>query len=232
MNNKTTHVYAIADLHLDHTGNKSMEVFGCLWEKYEERIFDNWHQDIHENDLVLLPGDLSWALTLDEATEDLARIDALPGTKLLLRGNHDYWWQSRTKIEQLGFHSIHLLQNDCFVYHDVAIYGTRGWMNADSANFTEHDEKIYQRELKRLELSLEHASDTSTRIAILHYPPFNAKGEFNDFWHKLVDAKIDICVYGHLHGYGHALIREGHFDGIELHCVSADYLSFFPKKLL
>lgn len=209
-----------------------MEVFGCLWEDYEERIFTNWEEDINDDDLVLIPGDISWALHLKDAFHDLKRIDDLPGQKLMLRGNHDYWWKSRTKIEELGLKTIHLLQNDAFEYGDIVVYGARGWMDQENSKFTEHDEKVYQRELQRLDLSLQHQSDKKIRIGMLHYPPFNGKGERNDFWDKMVSHGMDICLYGHLHGYGHALIQEGEIDGVNLHCVSADYLAFFPKKIV
>lgn len=223
-------IYAIADLHLDISGKKTMEVFGKNWEAYEERIFMNWCNRISEEDLVLIPGDISWALRLNEAEYDLRRLDALPGTKLLLRGNHDYWWQSRSKIEKLGFRTLRLLQNDHFEWNDAVIYGTRGWPAAESTTSLPEDVKIYKRELERLKLSLSHHSDRSWRICMLHYPPFESK-TMNAFWMLLKEHSIDTCVYGHLHGYGHSLILEGEKDGIKLYCVSADYLKFTPREL-
>lgn len=224
-------VFAIADLHLDHTGDKSMEVFGSAWKDYEERLFRNWREVVTDDDLVLVPGDISWALKLDEAVPDLERLDALPGEKLLLRGNHDYWWQSISKIAQKNFKTINLLQNNSFEWKDAVIYGTRGWSNPVQADGDDQDQKIFARELERLKLSFSNKSDNPVRICMLHYPPFNHKGEMNAFWELICDNKISIVIYGHLHGYGHALIREGDQDGTGLFCVSADYLEFTPKQL-
>lgn len=228
---KRHRVFAIGDLHLDHTGKKTMEVFGRGWKDYEQRIFTNWANCITNDDLVLIPGDISWALRLTEAEADLRRIDALPGTKLLLRGNHDYWWQSRAKIEALGLKTVHVLQNDCFEWQDVAVYGTRGWIDRRSADFTEDDEKIFQRELQRLALSFSRPSDKKTRIVMVHYPPYNYRKEPNEFFRLMKDNDVRICVYGHLHGQGHAQIREGCVEGIRLVCVSADYTGFAPRLL-
>lgn len=224
-------IYAIGDLHLDHTGDKTMEVFGPRWENYEERIFTNWTEKVRPTDLVLLPGDISWGLKLKDAEPDLRRIDALPGTKLMLRGNHDYWWQSRSKIENLGFKTIYILQNDAFEWHQAVIYGTRGWISREHSEFTEADEKIFQRELQRLELSFRQSSDRPVRIAMTHYPPFNHRREPNEFFDIMKKNKTDLCIYGHLHGQGHAQIREGSVEGTEVLCVSADYTGFSPRLL-
>lgn len=224
-------VFAIADLHLDVTGKKSMEVFGPAWESYEERIFQNWKRSITDEDLVLLPGDISWALRLEDAIPDLQRIEDLPGTKLMLRGNHDYWWQSRTKIENLGFQTIHILQNDIFEWNDVVVYGTRGWSTPTPNVATQDDIKIFRREVERLRLSLAKNSSAKWRIVMFHYPPFDGKQMPNELWSLITQAGIHTCVYGHLHGYGHAMIMEGKIDGISLHCVSADYVEFTPKEL-
>ncbi|NLK59236.1 MAG: serine/threonine protein phosphatase [Tissierellia bacterium] len=224
-------IFAIGDLHLDHTGEKSMEVFGPAWANYEERIFSQWKEKITDHDLVLIPGDISWALKLEEAEPDLRRIDALPGTKLLLRGNHDYWWQSRAKIESLALKKTHILQNDCFEWNYAVIYGTRGWISKGSTDFTEIDEKIYERELQRLALSFKTLSDRPLRIVMTHYPPYNYRVEPNAFLEMMKENQAHICVYGHLHGYGHAQIREGCVGGIQLVCVSADYRGFSPQLI-
>lgn len=148
-------IYAIGDLHLDFSKEKSMDVFGEKWEDYESKIFENWKELVKDEDLVLLPGDISWALKLKEAVIDLERIDQLPGNKLIVKGNHDFWWQGPKKLKELGLESINFIQNNSFIYDErVAIAGTRGWMSRDWEEFTEHDEKIFNRELNRLDLSL------------------------------------------------------------------------------
>lgn len=228
---KELRIFAIGDLHLDHTGVKTMEVFGPAWRNYEERIFENWSRTVTDDDLVLIPGDISWALKLEEAEADLRRIDALPGTKLLLRGNHDYWWQSRTKIEALGLKTLHFLQNDRFEWKTAVIYGTRGWISRESAEFAPADEKIYQRELQRLSLSFSKGSSLPLRIAMIHYPPYNFRKEPNEFFRLMQDHGIHICVYGHLHGHGHAQIIEGCVEDVRMFCVSADYTGFSPRLI-
>lgn len=224
-------VFALADLHLDHTGQKSMEVFGSGWTDYENRIFSNWKEIVGEEDLVLVPGDISWAMRMNEATDDLARLDALPGTKLLLRGNHDYWWQSLSKLKNLPFPSLHYLQNSAFEWNDVVIYGTRGWMLEGHPSFTAEDRKLMDRELFRLGLSLNQSSEAPVRIAMMHYPPHTPEGKGSPFWTMLKEANIDICVYGHLHGMKKGQVSEGKVDAIDLYCVSADYVGFAPVKI-
>ena len=140
-------IYALADLHLDYTEEKSMEVFGEAWENYQERIFTNWENKIKDTDTVLIPGDISWAMDIKNAEIDLKKIDRLPGRKIMMKGNHDYWWSSLNKLNKLGLESIEFLQNNSFEVEDFLICGTRGWISRDSKDFTDHDEKIYKREL-------------------------------------------------------------------------------------
>lgn len=224
-------IYGIGDLHLDHTKDKSMDIFGENWIDHEEKIFDNWKANIKEDDLILLPGDISWALKPDEAYEDLRRIDEMPGIKIMIKGNHDYWWQSLNKIRNFNFKSIVFLQNDGYKYNDIGIFGTRGWNPRDTDGFTEQDEKVFLRELNRLELSLNYIEDVDKKIVILHYPPFNIDSSPNEFVDLMFKYNVDICLYGHLHAEGHKYIIEGNINNIEFYCVSSDYIDFKLKKI-
>lgn len=231
-------IWAIGDLHLDHTKSKPMDIFGDNWADHDEQIFDYWREKVGEDDLVLLVGDHSWALKLEEAIPDLQELDELPGRKILSKGNHDYWWSSLNKMNQLGFKSLDYLNNNAFIFNNIGIIGTRGWCDIDSSGFDEHDEKIYARELQRLELSmqaldkLKKEQDVDKVIAMIHYPPFSSKGEPNDFAKLLSDFKVDLCVYGHLHSEGHRFIVEGEHLGVDYLCVSSDYVDFKVKKIL
>lgn len=226
-------IYAIGDLHLDYSKEKPMDIFGDNWIDHDENIFESWKQQVKDNDLVLIPGDTSWALRTPEAYEDLKRIDELPGTKILIKGNHDYWWQSLNKLNLFGFKSLFFLQNNSYFFNDTAIVGTRGWMAKDSDSFSQDDEKIYQRELQRLRASLLDAKEKASKIIVmLHYPPFNMDLTTNEFVDIMKEFNVDICIYGHLHSEGHKYAVEGIVEGIEFHCVSSDYIDFKIKKIL
>ncbi len=225
-------IYAIGDLHFDYTKDKSMDVFGDNWKNHEEKIINSWKEKVNDDDLVLILGDTSWGLKLEEGYEDLKRIDILPGKKVIIKGNHDYWWSSKNKLENLDLKTIHFLFNDSVIYEDFYIFGTRGWLPKDYLDFTEDDEKIYVRELNRLKNSYNSKkSEGLKKIALIHYPPFNFSGEPNEFFEFLSDKKVDFCLYGHLHGDGHSLIKEGIIDGIDVRCVSSDYLNFNIIKI-
>lgn len=226
-------VYGISDLHLDFSGEKPMGIFGDNWLDHEGKIFENWKQIVNEEDLVLVPGDVSWAMKLDDAYIDLLKIDQLPGIKVITKGNHDYWWGTKSKLKALKFNTIHFLQNDYFLYKNIGICGTRGWISKDNEEFGEKDEKIFNRELNRLKLSLESIKeDVKEIIVMLHYPPFNIDGSPNEFVEIMKEYKVSTCVYGHLHGEGHKFAVEGEIDGIKFHCVSCDFIDFRPKRLL
>jgi len=226
-------IYALGDLHLDYSKEKPMDVFGPKWKDHEAKIFDSWIDIVKEDDLVLIPGDVSWGLKLDEAYNDLKRIDELPGTKIITKGNHDYWWESKKKLEELNLNSIFFLQNDSYTYGNIFVTGCRGWITNDSDNFTQHDEKIYSRELHRLELSLKSIEkNDGTIITMIHYPPFNMDAKPNDFVFLMKKYRVDICIYGHLHSEGHKYVVEGDIEGIKFICVSSDYINFIPKKIL
>lgn len=223
-------IYAIGDLHFDHSKQKPMDVFGENWINHKEKIVDHWKSCVNDDDLVLVPGDISWALKLDEAVPDLMLIDSLPGHKLFIKGNHDYWWESISRLKSLDLESITFIRNNSYQYKDVGIGGTRGWMSRDSDGFDEGDEKIYKRELLRLDASLSTIDDGVTKkIAMLHYPPFDGKLRPNDFVDVLVKHKVDMCIYGHLHAEGLRYAVEGIINGVDFKLVSSDFLDFKLK---
>lgn len=227
-------IWGIGDLHFDHTGSKPMDIFGDNWINHEKKIINSWKSLVNFGDLILVPGDISWALKFEDAIEDLARIEALPGIKCFVKGNHDYWWGTKNKLESLGFGTINFIYNDSFEYGDFIISGTRGWYSRDSEIFTEKDEKIFRRELNRLRRSLDaykNNFESKKRIVMLHYPPFNCKEEPNEFLEILREYGVDTCLYGHLHDEGHDFALEGVFYGVRVACVSSDYLDFKLKRI-
>ena len=227
-------IFAIADLHFDNKKEKPMNIFGDNWINHEEKIMKNWKEDVGCDDLVLIPGDISWAAKTDEAMADLERIDELPGTKIIGKGNHDYWWATSNKLDKLDLKSIKFLKNNSYEYDGAVICGTRGWDTMEEHSEAVSNEKIYFRELNRLKISLESASKTKNIIiAMLHYPPFDNSGLPNEFFKILKEYKADVCIYGHLHGEeGHKNIREGMIDNVSVHCVSSDYMDFKLKRIM
>ncbi len=247
-------VWAIADLHLSFgTKNKSMDIFGDVWSGWTDKIARNWNELIKETDLVLIPGDISWAMNVDQALADLAWIDSLPGTKVLIRGNHDYWWSSKTKVEKALPPSLHIIQNNAFHYKGVAVGGVRLWdtreynfnqwivlkENAQENPLTtslqdaERDEKIFERELQRLELSLGEMDKNAThRIAMTHYPPIGAGLAETRASQILSKHHVEICVFGHLHSLIPKSLPFGVKNGVRYALTSCDYLDFIPLKIL
>lgn len=225
-------IYAIGDLHFDFSKEKPMDVFGEKWIDHEQKIIDNWKEIVSEDDLVILPGDITWALRLKEAKFDLDRINNLPGQKLIIKGNHDYWWSSLSKLYSLGLDSIFFMQNNSYRHNNYGIAGTRGWIAKDNDEFKEDDEKIFNRELNRLKLSLESLRDVENKIAIIHYPPFNIDLSPNEFVEVMKNYGVGICLYGHLHSEGHKYAVEGNVDGIDFYCVSSDFINFKPKLIV
>ena len=226
-------LYAIGDLHLCLGAPKPMDVFGGAWVGYLEKLKDGLAVVQPEDTLVLL-GDLSWALGLDEATADFSWINQIPGRKIILKGNHDYWWNTATKFQRFcdekGFSQMHLLNNNCYVYDRIAICGTRGWFFEEERSST-HDEKVFKRELLRLEASLK-AADGLTKYVFLHYPPRYKGYECPEILELLKKYQVERCFYGHLHGASHKLAVEGLWDSIDYRLVSADKLNFVPYKVI
>lgn len=227
-------ILAIGDLHLSASVNKPMDIFGEAWVNHTAKIKAGWEKVVETGDLVLVLGDISWAMKLEEAVLDLKWIENLKGTKLLIRGNHDYWWSSLKKVRAALPPSLFALQNDSFLWGDTVICGTRGWVCPGEEGFDEErDEKIYRRELERLRLSLEDAlrKEHKRIIAALHYPPFNRQHEESGFTLLLEEYRVDLCVFGHIHDEGRNRIFQGEKRGVSYRFAAADGINFTPIKL-
>jgi len=226
-------LYAIGDLHLSLNTEKPMDVFGGAWVGYMDKLRDGI-STITEEDTTVLVGDLSWALDLDSATADFSWINRIPGRKIILKGNHDYWWSTVAKFNKFcdknGFSDMHILNNNHFVYDNWAICGTRGWFFEEERS-GQHDEKVFKRELLRLEASLKSAGDRN-KLVFLHYPPRYKGYECPEILQLLEKYNVRCCFYGHLHGASHTLALEGLWNGIEYRLVSADKLQFKPYKVI
>jgi predicted phosphohydrolase len=230
-------IFAISDLHLAKSVDKPMDIFGGRWANYMERLEKEWRQTVSAEDTVLVPGDISWATYLDEAYEDFRLIDSLPGKKIISKGNHDYWWTTHSKLEKFifgnSFNTISFMHNNSFEIEGFAVCGTRGWTLPGDDDFSSEDRKIYERELKRLELSLKSIGSHHPKgvIAALHFPVMNSKGVFSEFLDIMLKYEVTHCIYGHLHGEAHRHVQEGNIKGIEFRLVAADYLGFKPTRL-
>ncbi len=232
-------VWAIGDLHLAFgVPEKTMEVFGPNWAGYAEHIETHWHALVEPEDLVLIPGDISWALSLEDAKVDLDWIERLPGTKALIKGNHDYWWGSLSKVQKILPPSLHLVQNNAFNYQGISIAGTRLW-DTPEYHFgfpldkdKKEEEKIFNRELQRLEMSLQCLDkQAKCRIAMTHYPPIGADLQTSRVSELLDKYGVDICVFGHLHNFQEGTLPFGKLGGVTYHLTSSDYLRFQPLKI-
>ena len=220
-------IYAIGDLHLPGGGNKPMDVFGAHWEGHFDKICADWRARVRPGDMVLIPGDISWAMQIEEALPDLQAIGRLPGNKILLRGNHDYWWCGITRLRDMLPPGMYAVQNDAMRIEDTVFCGTRGWTRPGSGSPAE-DEKIYSRELQRMEMSLERAQALGGKrlVVMCHYPPLGDGGAETRLSRLLRRYPVDDVVYGHLHGASLAGAATGTIDGIRYHCVSCDGLDF------
>ena len=229
------HIYAIGDLHLSgEPASKPMEIFGAHWAGHKEKVKTNWLATVQPEDVVLVCGDISWAMSLQEAEPDLRWLCELPGRKILLRGNHDYWWASLAKMKKQYGEQLEFLQNGCIMVDDIAICGSRGWILPSAENFSEEDDKIYKREGMRLEMSLQAAAkaEPSQMIAMLHYPPLFAEDEETVFTELLEKYGVQHCVYGHIHGEGPASCFEGSRGVVSYKLVSCDTQDFQLYKIL
>ncbi len=226
-------LYAIGDLHLCLGAPKPMDVFGGAWVGYMEKLRQGMSV-IGPEDTTVLMGDLSWALDLPSAQADFAWIQQIPGRKILLKGNHDYWWSTAAKFEKFckenEFDRMELLNNNCYFYEDYAICGTRGWFFEEEKSGT-HDEKAFRRELIRLEASLKAAGDKE-KLVFLHYPPRYKGYTCQEILDLLEKYGVRQCFYGHLHGASHKLAMEGLWDGVYYRLLSADYLNFRPYMVI
>ena len=226
-------LYAIGDLHLCLGAPKPMDVFGGAWVGYMDKLREGLSV-IGPEDTTVLLGDLSWALDLPGARRDFAWINEIPGRKIILKGNHDYWWSTAAKFgkfcEENGFSDLYLLNNNFYEYGDYAICGTRGWFFEEERS-GQHDEKVFRRELLRLEASLKAAGDRQ-KLVFLHYPPRYKGYECAEILKLLETYEVRRCFYGHLHGGSHKLAMEGQWDGVEFRLTSADYLDFKPYPVI
>ena len=226
-------LYAIGDLHLCLGAPKPMDIFGGAWVGYMEKLKDGL-SCITENDTTVLLGDLSWALGLEEAKADFAWINEIPGRKIILKGNHDYWWSTASKFykfcEEHGFSDQLILNNNHYEYEGYAICGTRGWFFEEERSGA-HDEKVFKRELIRLETSLKSAGDLP-KMVFLHYPPRYKGYECKEILELLNKYQVRRCFYGHLHGGSHKLAMEGLWDNVDFRLVAADYVSFKPYPVI
>lgn len=223
-------IFTIGDLHLSLGAAKPMDIFRG-WENYVERLRENWLSAVAPEDTVVLAGDTSWAMKLEDCAADFAFLQALPGRKLLLKGNHDYWWTTMAKmnayLSACGFTSLSFLHNSCAFVGGAALCGTRGWL-FDAGE--EHDEKVMRRECGRLRASLLAAGDAE-KIAFLHYPPVYPQGGADEIVSILHEFGVKRCFYGHLHGASIPRAVQGTVDGIHYRLISADALRFFPYKI-
>ena len=247
-------IFAISDPHLSlSTPDKNMQDFGDTWKDYQEKIKINWEKNITDNDLVLIPGDISWAIKLKDALIDLEWLHDLPGKKVIIRGNHDYWWPSASKLKEALPPSISFIQNSALSFGDVSIAGSRLW-DTTEYNFNDYinfvynpkerkdlqeniqkdlSERIFTRELERLKLSLEELDRSAkTKIVMTHYPPVSADLKDSKVSKLLEKYNVDICVFGHLHNLKKEKKMFGEKNNIKYILTSADYINFSPVKIL
>lgn len=232
-------LYAIADLHLamdESIEDKAMDMFGGPWVDHAARLREIWLRNITENDTILIPGDISWALKLEEVIADFEWLKTLPGKKIIMKGNHDLWWSSRKKMEKL-FPEVFFLQNNYYDGGGYVIAGSRGWLCPGASDFDEDfDTKVYKRELIRMEMSLEAAAKAANGrpiIAATHFPPMNEKKENSEFTRLFTEYNVTYALYGHLHGAGgFANSFEGERNGVKYKLVSFDRLEAAPFLVL
>ena len=224
-------LYAIGDLHLSLSGNKSMEVFCEPWRDYVKRL-ENAFSALTDADTIVLAGDISWGMSMAEAEADFRFLDGLPGRKLIVKGNHDFWWTTvssmKRSFETWGFRSLEFLHNNCAFYGEYALCGTRGWFQEETQK--SHDAKVLHRELMRLETSLKAAGDHPI-LCFLHYPPLYQGYSCPEILELLRQYHVQRCYYGHLHGPAIRRAIDGIQGETEFSLISADYLGFVPKKI-
>ena len=230
-------IFAIADLHLSFAPDvdKPMDIYGARWHDHAARLERNWRELVTDDDTVIVAGDISWALNLEDAKYDLDWVDSLPGHKVLYKGNHDLWWNGITKLNKM-YENITFVQNDCFEAEDFVICGTRGWLTPDNDDFKEADEKIYRRELMRMESSLSAGKrlldEKKEMVAVMHFPPVSKTASFSGFQQLFEDYGIKHVLYGHIHGEdGFKNTIRGNHHGVEYDLISLDFLNCRPMLL-
>ena len=224
-------LYVLGDPHLSFRSQKPMDIFGGAWNGYVDKLREGLSV-LREEDTIILAGDISWGMSLEESTEDFAFLDAFPGRKLIGKGNHDYWWTTANKTyrfwEEHGFKTLNLLHNNCYEYGGYALCGTRGWFLDEDKNG--HNQKVFNRELLRLETSLKAAGE-KPKLVFLHYPPLYQGYSCPEILNLLEQYQVRACYYGHLHGGSHRLALEGMHGSVDYHLVAGDYLGFHPLKI-
>ncbi len=229
-------LFAIGDLHMSGGDNKPMDVFGPQWDRHFYRIKDNWQRLVSDEDTVLIPGDISWAMQLEDAREDLEEIGRLPGHKILCKGNHDYWWNSVSRVRAVMPASMHVLQHSAADLGETVVCGTRGWMiPTREMPLSAQDEKICKREAERLRSALEEAAAIARGrpiITMTHYPPLLAGETDTVFTSLLEEYGVHTAVYGHLHGNGIQNGYNGEHNGVSYCLVSCDSIGFSPKEIM
>ena len=226
-------LYTIGDLHLSLAKEKPMDIFGDVWKDHDQKLRQGF-ASLTDEDLTVLCGDLSWGMGLEETGPDFEFVESLPGKKIILKGNHDYWWTTASKTKRFfaehGIESIDILHNNCFFYGDYALCGTRGWFYEEEQG-GEHDKKIMRREIMRLEASLKAARERE-KLVFLHYPPIYQNYRCEEILALLREYNVRLCCYGHIHGKGCRTAFNGWSDGTQYKLVSADFVNFTPVKLL
>lgn len=223
-------LYAIGDLHLSLSSDKPMDVFGTAWDHYVSRLQEGF-SGLTDEDTTVICGDISWGMNLEESKEDFRFVHELPGRKIILKGNHDYWWTTATKAYQLckknELTTLDFLNNNSYVVGNLVVCGTRGWFFEEEKG-GEHDKKIMARELMRLEASLKSAPEGLEKVCFLHYPPIYRDYRCQEMLEILQSYGVKRCYYGHIHGPGHRFATRGEVDGIDFRMVSADFIGFRP----
>ena len=223
-------IFAISDLHLDTTNSKPMNIFGECWEGHTEQILSDFKKyNITFDDVLICAGDLSWGMKMEDAKNDLEFFNKLPTNIIVVKGNHDYWWQSLSQVRANMPENMHAIQNDAIKFGHFVFFGTRGWLLPTAGKkFSEQNQKIYDREVIRLKLSYDAAKaiaeDGDELICVMHYPPFNAKKEDNEFLKFFRENNIKTVVFGHLHGYFRGLDVKTTIDGTDFYLTSCDFL--------
>lgn len=225
-------LFVIADTHLSLSADKPMDIF-TGWDNYMERLEKNWRALVSEEDTVVIPGDISWAMSLENCYKDFAFLQNLPGKKILMKGNHDYWWTTKAKMDRYlaenGFDKLQILSNNSFEYENIAICGTRGWILEQGQ---QQDQKIIAREAGRLTMSLQDAEKRfpgKEKLVFLHYPPVFGMETNESILQVLKDFGIKRCWYGHIHSGGCRFALNGEYEGVQYRLISADYLKFTPQ---
>ena len=229
-------IYAISDLHLSFNCDKPMDVFGGNWEGYTEKIMANWQKKVKDDDIVLIAGDISWAMKLDEVDKDLEWIDALPGKKIMIKGNHEYWWKSISSVRAILPSSIMAIQNDAIKLGDYIFCGSRGWVVPEKNKpLSDEDLKIYKREIERMKLTLMAANTLRSNgekiFVMIHFPPYNLDKDDSGFTQLFEQYEVDYVIFGHLHGYVKCDLISIR-NGVKYYFTSCDHINNDPVLIL